>query len=131
MLGRRLPVDGEDFVALPADEASAPKFRASRPRNPATARAAAAGASAPGCWRLGCRRNVPGGGPWQGVALAPSRVSLPEFTVSAAGNYCAPSRRYLVGATPVLIMIWTAPVWSSAPSVHRPGGGAEAGAYIA
>jgi hypothetical protein len=47
----------------------------------------------------------PGGGPWQGVALAPSRVSLPEFTVSAACNYCAPSRRYLVGATPALIMI--------------------------
>ena len=131
MLGRRLPVDGEDFVALPADEASAPKFRANRSRNPATARAAAAGASAPGCWRLGCRRNVPGGGPWQGVALAPSRVSLPEFTVSAAGNYFAPSRPYLVGATPALIMIRAAPVWSSAPSVHRPGGGAEAGAYIA
>src|SRR5262245_33062901 len=83
----------------------APKFRASRSRNPATELAAAAGASAPGCWRLGCRRNVPGGGPWQGVALAPSRVSLPEFTVSAAGNSCAPSRRSLVGATPALIMI--------------------------
>jgi len=56
MLGCRLPVDGEDFVALPTDEAS-------------------------------------------------------------------------VGATLALIMIWAAPVCSSAPSVHRPGGGAEAGAY--
>ena len=74
----------------------APRFRASRSRNPATALAAAAGASAPGCWRPGCGRNVPGGGPGQGVALAASGVSLPEFTVSAAGHLlCAgpPSSR--------------------------------------
>src|SRR5262249_41200536 len=125
MLGCRLPVDGEDFVALPADEASAqvPGEPAAEPSHGASSSRRSFGPGMLAPWLPSqCPPAVAHGRAWRwpGPGCRCRGLRCPRHVITAR------RAAYLVGATPALIMIWVAPVWSSALSVHRPGGGAEA-----